>query len=200
MKPPGEKALTVTEALVALMVILVAIGLLLSVSHVTWTSSLKQSQMTQTLSNMKQLHLATQQMALDGITTGKTNLGLPGDTGGTFSNWTAQIVGGNYLSDHDLCKMLSAPGIVLNPGKIPASNMAAILVYAVKDQSEGNVVFLSTANFTNTPTGGLPPRADAKPYGDNGFIVFRKAGDGAILKPRQVGDTNLIGGFAPLLK
>lgn len=198
MKPPGEKALTVTELLVALVVILVAIGFLLSLSHVTWTSSLTQGQMSQTLSNMKQLHLATQQMALDGITTGKTNLGLPGDIGGTFSNWTAQIVSGNYLTAWDLSKMLSAPGIVLNPRQIPATNTTAVLVYAVKEQSEGSTVFLSTANFTNTPTGGLPPLADAKPYGNDGFIVFRKAGDGAILKPKQAGKTNLIGGFVPL--
>ncbi len=196
MKPPGEKALTVTELLVIIVVLVVLMSL--GTSYPPLNPG--RGQMFQTLSNMKQLHLATQQMALDGTTTGETNLGLPGDTGGTFSNWSRLLVESNYLRADDLAKLLSAPGIVLKPGKIPTSNTTAVLVYATKEQSEANEVFLSTANFTNTPSGGLPPLADAKPYGTNGFIVFRKAGDGAILKSTQAGSTNLIGGFAPLLQ
>jgi hypothetical protein len=35
--------------------------------------------------------------------------------------------------------------------------------------------------------------AAGKPYGDKGFIVFRKAGDGVILLPKQFNNTNVIG-------
>jgi prepilin-type N-terminal cleavage/methylation domain-containing protein len=84
MKPAGKKALTLTEALVAL-VILAVLFAILSVPH--GPGNLTSGQMTQTLSNMRQLHLATQTAALDGTTTGDTNLGWPGDVGGTFSNW-----------------------------------------------------------------------------------------------------------------
>jgi len=38
------------------------------------------------------------------------------------------------------------------------------------------------------------------PFGNKGFVVFRKAGDGAILMPKQVGQTNVIGAFAPLCR
>ena len=44
----------------------------------------------------------------------------------------------------------------------------------------------------------MPPNGSAltpagKPYGDKGFLVFRKAGDGAILLPKQFNNTNVIG-------
>jgi type II secretory pathway pseudopilin PulG len=152
------------------------------------------------LSNMKQLHLATQQVALDGITTGDKSLGWPGDKGGTFTNWLAQIVP-NYLSTNDVCKLLSGPGKIVPEGKLPQSMRdSAVLVYAVSEASPTNAVFLTSANFTNTPSGGLPLVRSAKPYGDKGFVVFRKGGDGAILLRNQVGQTNLIGTFVPLLK
>lgn len=153
--------------------------------------------MTRSLSNMKQLHLATQQMALDGTTTGDTNLGWPGDTGGSFSYWTQTLVASNYLTTNDLAKLLSAPGKTLPSGMIPLTNDTAVLVYAVREGENGDVVFLSSGNFTNTPTGGSPLAASAKPYGNKGFVVFRKAGDGTILLPKQVGKTNIIGGYAP---
>lgn len=152
----------------------------------------------QVLSNMKQLHLATQQMALDATTTSNSQIGWPGDIGGSFSNWTHQIVNGGYLGTNDLCKLLSGPGVVVRPDMVPVKNTTAVRVYAATEDSVGSTVFLTSANFTNTPTGGLPPLANAKPYGDKGFAVFRKAGDGAILKAKQAGNTNLIGGFAPL--
>ena len=199
MKPPGEKALTVTELLVALAVIgILAFAVFIFFLPQLVVPSLTKGQMTQTLSNMKQLHLATQQMALDGIAEGNTNLGWPGDTGGSFSNWARLLVQSNYLSMRDLNKLLSAPGIVVPPEKILIANTTAVRVYAAKEKDPGEVVFLTSANFTNTPDGGLPPLTNAKPYGNKGFVVFRKAGDGAILQARQAGNTNLIGNFVPL--
>lgn len=154
------------------------------------------AQMSLTLSNMKQLHLATQQMALDGEFTKNPALGWPGDTGGSFTNWMRHLVP-EYLSTNDVAHILSGPGKVLPKDRIPSANEGALLVYAVNTNSPGNTVFLSTANFTNSPTGGtLDPTA--KPYGNKGFIIFHKAGDGAILQPRDAGNTNLIGSYAPL--
>jgi type II secretory pathway pseudopilin PulG len=195
MKPPGKKALTLTEALVAL-VILVVLFAILSVPR--GPGNLASGQMTQTLSNMRQLNLATQTAALDGTTTGDTNLGWPGDVGGTFSNWAHMLVESNYLQAEDLAKLLSAPGIQVKPGTIPSSNTTAIRIYGVKEKSGDETVFLTSANFTNTPSGGVAPLPGAKPYGTNGFVVFRKGGDGVILKAAQAGNTNLIGSFAPL--
>ena len=50
--------------------------------------------MIQTLSNMQQLYFATRQMQVDREVSGNTNIGWIGDTGGSFSNWTTQLVRG----------------------------------------------------------------------------------------------------------
>lgn len=187
------------ELLVCLVVIATLIALALPA---TSGGGLRRGTMTRSLSNMKQLHLATQQMAMDGITTGQTNLGWPGDTGSSFARWTASLVQGEYLSKQDLAKLLSAPGIIVSPEKIPTVNTTAVLVYAVSTNSPNDALFLSTANFTNTPTGGVPPLKSAKSFGNKGFAIFKKAGDGAILQSRQTGPqyTNVIGSFVPLCR
>jgi prepilin-type N-terminal cleavage/methylation domain-containing protein len=196
MSSRNHAGFTLEEFIVCLVVIGILIALVLpSLAR----NYLIREHQTQPLSNMKQLHLATQQMALDGETTGDTNIGWPGDIGGTFSNWTAHLVDG-YLTTNDLCKLLSAPGVVVPLGKVPTTNNTAILVYSVSTNSPVSAVFLSTANFTNTPTGGGVLNGSAKPYGNKGFIVFRREGDGAILLPSQVGQTNVIGAFVPLCR
>lgn len=111
--------------------------------------------MTQSLSNMKQLHLATLQMALDRESEKNTNIGWPGDIGGSFSNWTAQLVKGNYLSREDLAKLLSASRVKVSANDSLTNNRTAVLVYAVSEVTDGTAVFLSSANFTNNLTGGV---------------------------------------------
>lgn len=173
--------LSLVEFLVAVVVI---IGVCLVVPFFFSTHSpvsQPHQQMAQTLSNMRQLHLATQQMALDRVTSGNTNIGWPGDIGGTFSNWTRQLVDGGYLSANDLSKLLSGPGVVVPPGEIPVTNNTAILVYAAAEKSPGEVIFLTSANFTYTPTGGTLNPA-IKPYGDEGFVIFSKGGSGEVLR------------------
>ena len=195
IKPPGNSAFTLTEIIVVLVIVIVIFLMARPQIHV----GLTRGQMTQVLSNMKQLHLATQQMALDGKPTKDTNLGWPGDTGGTFSNWTKLLVP-DYLTTNDLCKLLSAAGKVVPLGTVPTIQDTAVRVYDVSKNSDSHTVFLTTANFTNTPAGGLPLESSAKPYGNKGFVVFRQGGDGAILLPKQTGDTNIIGTYAPLLR
>ncbi len=186
--------------LVEVLVIIVIIFVLWSLAMPAVSNKPGRGQMTQSLSNMKQLHLATQQMALDGATNGNTNLGWPGDTGSSFSNWAAQIVKGGYMRTNDLCKLLTGPGRSVPLDKIPTTNNTAVLVYAASTNSPASTVFLSTANFTNTPTGGEPLSKKATPYGDKGFVVFRIGGDGSVLHPRHIGKTNIIGAFVQLCR
>jgi type II secretory pathway pseudopilin PulG len=198
MKPRRDAAFTWVEAIVAIAIIGVLAALALPA--ITSTGCGRGGYMSQALSNLKQLHLATQSMELDGVTTGDTNLGWPGDTGGTFTNWVRQIVPA-YLGTNDFCKLLSAPGVIVRAGKIPTSmSEGAVLVYAVSSNSPSDTVFLTTANFTNGPQGGKPLEAKAKPLGDKGFVVFRMGGDGAILLKNQATNAALIGKYAPLLK
>lgn len=197
MTSRNHAAFTLVEFIVVLVVIFILVALIIPSPM---DGTMAKGQQTQTLSNMKQLHLATQQMALDGVTADDTNIGWPGDIGGTFTNWTAQLLKGGYLSTNDLYKLFSAPGIIVKPETttLSATN-TALLVYAVSTNRPATDVFLSTANFTNTPTGGVL-NTNAKPYPGKGFVVFRIAGDGAILQPRQAGMTNLIGTYAPLCR
>jgi prepilin-type N-terminal cleavage/methylation domain-containing protein len=184
------------ETLVALSLV----SILAAFAWVNLKSALVRCGVPQVLINMKQLHLATQSMALDGTRENPTNACWPGDTGGTFSNWAARIVP-DYIGTNDFCKLLSLPDRTVPLGKIPTVNTNAILIYQVREEHDGTFVLFTSANFTNTPTGGSPPPlTGSEPYGTKGFAVFRKGGDGALLLTKQAGNTNLVGSFAPLCK
>lgn len=147
------------------------------------------------LSNMRQLQIAAQTMAADGVSSGDKRLGWPGNMGGSFSRWTGELLRGGYLSEKDLRKYLSVPGYELK--EVPTANDAAVLVYAVKADSAPTAVFLSTANFRNTPEGGvLDPKS--KPFRNVIFGVMRHGGAGLILFPKHVGQTKTIGSYVPL--
>lgn len=184
MIPRSSSGLTLVELIVfiTIIVILAFLGGLGTGNH----SALSRAQMTQALSNMKQLHLATQQMALDGVTEGKTNLTWPG-ANGAFTNWTAQLVPA-YLTTNDFCKLVSVAGAITRPENFPRANTNGIVVYQIFEQSEGNEIFLSTRNVTNgfkTTTNELKSL-----FNGRGFVVFHKGGDGAVLLPRQLQGTN----------
>ena len=196
MNRRNTSGITLVEVIVVIGIILVLCTL--AIPRVGY--GLARGPEAQVLSNMKQLQLCTLCMAQDGVDTGDYTLGWPGDLGGSFSNWTAQILKGHYLKTNELCKMLSAQGVVLPPGKIPQMNETAVRLYAVDDRSSTNAVLLTSANFTNTPKGGEPLNPSAKPFGDKNFVVMRKDGSGAILLPKYVGNTNIIGSFVPLCR
>jgi prepilin-type N-terminal cleavage/methylation domain-containing protein len=201
--PKSMKSIrTLAFTLIELLVVISIIAILASLALPAITGALARGQMTQTLSNMKQLHLVSQQMALDSTTTGDTNVGWPGDMG-SWSAWSSNIVGG-YMTTNDFLKMLAAPGITPPPNTSPVgltpgvAGGRAILVYPVGETNDSSYVLFTTSNFTNSATGGSRPLATALPYGEKGFVVFRKGGDGAVLQARQTGTTytNIIGGFA----
>ncbi len=181
--------------LIELLVVISIIAILASLALPAITGAMVRGQMTQTLSNMKQLHLASQQMALDATTTGDTNLGWPGDTGGSWAGWATNMVSGNYMSTNDFAKMISAPGVIVSGQGLNVGTPAksAVIVYKVGESSEGGTVFLSSANYDYNSGAPGQLAADARPYGNKGFIVYRKAGDGTIFQARQYNQTNLVG-------
>lgn len=189
------RSISFMRTIAILLVVAGGAAVLLSFLEDQWTRHRRLS----ILSNMKQLQLATEQMALDRDSSGNTNIGWPGDTGGSFSNWVGQLVSESYLSLNDLRVLLSAPGLTVSAKDPLTNNRTALLVYAVSTNSPATAVFLSTANFTNTPTGGIVNHK-AKPYGNRGFVVLCKGSYGAILQSHQAGHTNIIGSYVPLCK
>ncbi len=200
------KASLLAFTLIELLVVISIIAILASLAIPAVTSALVRGQSTQTLSNMRELHKVAYSMSLDASTTGDTNLGWPGDLPSkTWAGWVTNAVPG-YLKTNDMAKMLTAPGIAVPPTAdlttlTPGTKASgrALILYQVAETNTSTTVLFSTANFTNTSSGGSPPLgADALPYGDKLFIVFRKGGDGNVLQTRQVGSTNVIGDFVQM--
>ena len=189
------KAFTLIELLVVISIIAILAALALPAI----TGALARGQMTQTLSNMKQLHIVAQQIALDGSTTGDTNLAWPGDLQSkTWSSWAAIVTNG-YMTTADLAKLCSAPGITASSNNVVSSiagQNRAIVGYQVSETNDSSVVLFTSSNFTNGPA-PVAPTANSRPYGNKGFVVFRKGGDGNVMQMSQATNTSIIGGSVP---
>ncbi|MEI6073448.1 MAG: type II secretion system protein [Verrucomicrobiae bacterium] len=176
--------------LIELLVVISIIAILASLALPAITGALARGQMTQTLSNARQLYIATFQMALDGTTTGDTNLCWPGDNATpTWSAWATSLVGGGYMSTNDFAKMLSAAGVLRGTNTpVTDAKPSALTVLSVAESSPMSAVFMTSANYTN----GTALSPTAKPFGDKGFIVFRKGGDGLVYQRGQATNTTLL--------
>jgi prepilin-type N-terminal cleavage/methylation domain-containing protein len=187
--------------LIELLVVISIIAILASLALPAITGALARGQMTQSVSNMKQLHLVAQQIALDGSTSGDTNLAWPGDLPtATWAAWSGIVTNG-YMTVADLAKMCSAPPITASSNTVinsTAGTTRAVIAYQVSETNDSAVVIFSSSNFTNQAT-PVAPVAAGKPFGNKGFVVFRKGGDGGVLQANQATNTNVVGGFATTL-
>jgi prepilin-type N-terminal cleavage/methylation domain-containing protein len=174
--------------LIELLVVISIIAILASLALPAINGALARGQMTQTVSNARQLYVSTFQMALDAQTTGDTNLGWPADVGGSWSAWAGNLVGGKYMTTNDFAKMLSAPGVIRSTNTpIATANPSALSVYNIGESSPNSAAFITTANFTF----GQPLGETNKPFGNKGFVVLRKGGDGAVFQERQATNTSI---------
>jgi hypothetical protein len=103
------------------------------------------------------------------------------------------------MSISDLAKMCSAPPITASSNTVVASTAGstrAVIAYQVSETNDSSVVIFSSSNFTNLAPTPVAPVSSGKPFGNKGFVVFRKGGDGTILQMSQATNTNVIGGAA----
>ncbi len=186
--------------LVELLVVVAIIALLTSLALPNILKALTKGQMTQTLSNGRQLYLAAQTMALDAATLGSACSGWPGDEAvPSFSTWATALCSG-AISTNEWCKLLSAPGVSVTTMPTTAREIA-FKVYPVQDNSESDSIFLITRNATVHGSGRdvtitLDPTV--KPYGNQGCVIIHRGGDGVILLPQQLNNSRMIGNVVGL--
>ena len=184
--------------LIELLVVIAIIAILAAFAVPALTSALARGQMTGTLNNMHQFHLAAQQMAIDGSANSDPTLGWPGDitspaTLTALSKYCDILISNNYLQGGDVRKILSAPGMncTFTGGTTDPSTGAytaignltnpALKVYLLKDNNPSNTIFAETNNYTyNTAL-----QSASTPYGTKGFIVQHKGGDAVMLRQAQ---------------
>ena len=184
--------------LIELLVVIAIIAILAALAVPALTSALAKAQMTGTMNNARQLYLAQFQMANDGAATGDSSLAYVGDLPpadqASLDTYCNAIIRPGYLKGGDIAKLFSAPGsnpvVTVTPGNPetvafsgPAS--AALKVHKLVDGDSSNTVFCTSHNYVyNTPIVG-----GSIPYGQKGFIVMHKGGDGAVFRGGQAVDT-----------
>lgn len=182
MKPTRSSS---AFTLIELLVVISIIGILATLAVPAVQNALVQGQMTGTLSNARQLHLATQNMSLDTFTAGgdglnwtTTNNGDGTSTPVSLQVYFDALTNNNYLTQADLKKLLSAPGKTPQNNAFNAQNIA-FKIFEVTDNSPSDQPFVVTANWAQS---GL---TNDSPYAKKGFVVFKKGGDGGIYKRVQ---------------
>ncbi len=141
--------------------------------------ALKQGQMAGTLSNARQIHLATQAMSLDTMNAAGdhmdwTSINSNGTTtAASVSTYFDALIKNNYLSEQELRKLVTAPG--KGPGSnAPTAQNSCFKFFQVDDASPSDQPLLVTANWEQKQL------SDNTPYGKNGFVMFAKGGSGGI--------------------
>ena len=183
--------------LIELLVVISIIAILASLAVPAVTGAIVKGQQTQTLNNAKQITLATQSAALEAAANSLSGVGWPGDvTNVTSVQAFAEMlaVNNDFLRPSDIVKLLAItpayqPGTYTANSVTIASANNGFKIYKVKDSDAGSVVYLTTKNYTyNT---ALDPAGT--PYGDKGFVVFRKGGDGSIYRKQQATQITTVG-------
>ena len=74
-----------------------------------------------------------------------------------------------------------------------AEKNCAFKIYKVTDKDGGNTLFMATKNFTYTSNSTQAIDTTKTPFGDKGFVVFHKGGDGTFYKRQQATAKTILG-------
>ncbi len=206
--------------LVEMLVVIAIIATIAAFALPAITGALTRGQLAQAVNNSRQIYLSTFAMATDGTQTGDAKYGWPGDLStstdstvqiSNVSDFVLRLVDNDYLKSGDL-KVFAAPGVTPWVGSYnkPASSSGvgsfsptfdgdkncAFKIYKVSDKDAGSAIFLATKNFTYTSNSSSAIDSNKTPFGDKGFVIFHKGGDGTFYKRQQATSKNLLG-YAP---
>jgi prepilin-type N-terminal cleavage/methylation domain-containing protein len=180
--------------LIELLVVISIIAILASLALPSIAGALNRAQMNTALSNLRQIHLATQSAALDAFTTQDNTIGWPGDVGISGGEaLSGMLIANKYLEARDAAKIFAAGGIKPATGSsdsIPEDNIA-FTFEEVRESDPGTTVFAYTKNYTYGSN--IEDGSTTEPFKDAGFVVMRKGGDGAVYRAQQGENTELIG-------
>jgi prepilin-type N-terminal cleavage/methylation domain-containing protein len=123
--------------LIELLVVISIIAVLASLALPAITGALVKGQITQTMSNYRQLYITSQSASLDQSAAGGSNTGFPGEAG-SIANWSNALVPA-YLSAQSFGNLLSVKG-----------SSANTTVWDGNPSGNSSGVMLTTANLTGT--------------------------------------------------
>jgi prepilin-type N-terminal cleavage/methylation domain-containing protein len=147
--------------LIELLVVISIIAVLASLALPAITGALVKGQITQTMSNYRQLYITSTSASLDASTAGGSNTGFPGEAGSIVA-WSNALVPA-YISAQSFGSLLAVKGLPANTlvwNGTPSSNEAAVM--------------LTTANLTGTSNNATV--ANIAPYNLKGAAAVNASG------------------------
>jgi prepilin-type N-terminal cleavage/methylation domain-containing protein len=147
--------------LIELLVVISIIAVLASLALPAITGALVKGQITQTMSNYRQLYITSQSASLDSTASGSSNVGFPGEAG-SIAAWSNALVPA-YLSAQSFSSLLLVKGSAANT-----------LAWDGTPSSNSSAVMLTTANLTGTSNSATV--GNVAPYNLKGAAAVNASG------------------------
>jgi prepilin-type N-terminal cleavage/methylation domain-containing protein len=147
--------------LIELLVVISIIAVLASLALPAITGALVKGQITQTMSNYRQLYITSQSASLDQTSAGGSNTGFPGEAG-TLAAWSNTLVPA-YLTGQSFQNLMQVKGSAANT-----------FAWDGNPSSNSSAVMLTTANLTGTSNSATV--GNVAPYNLKGAAAVNASG------------------------